>query len=181
MYFEVKRKIRFSLWLGRYPEGPSVKVDLDGIVSLKDVRFQGNSVKGARQIISFDGGFESGKLRMMKELLIGAFNVPKHHPKSTGVVDHVLNFTNEGNAISFRNYQIFRESVNKDKDKIDLYESGPRFLMNINCILDGVMSGEVLYRAPIVKQVPKKGKLDKRKLIEKKEVVPKNIFGEEEL
>jgi ribosome biogenesis protein BRX1 len=57
MYFEVKRKINFSLWLGRYPEGPSVKVDLDNIVSLKDLRFQGNSVKGARQILSFDGGF----------------------------------------------------------------------------------------------------------------------------
>jgi ribosome biogenesis protein BRX1 len=57
MYFEVKRKVNFSLWLGRYPEGPSVKVDLDNIVSLKDLRFQGNSVKGARQILSFDGGF----------------------------------------------------------------------------------------------------------------------------
>ena len=51
MYFEVKRKVNFSLWLGRYPEGPSVKVDLDNIVSLKDLRFQGNSVKGARQIL----------------------------------------------------------------------------------------------------------------------------------
>ena len=57
MYFEAKRKVNFSLWLGRYPEGPSVKVDLDDIVSLKDLRFQGNSVKGARQILSFDGGF----------------------------------------------------------------------------------------------------------------------------
>jgi len=28
MYFEVKRKVRFSLWIGRYPEGPSIKVDL---------------------------------------------------------------------------------------------------------------------------------------------------------
>lgn len=57
MYFEVKRKIRFSIWFGRYPEGPSIKVDLDNIVSIKDVRFQGNSVRGARQILSFDGGF----------------------------------------------------------------------------------------------------------------------------
>ena len=108
MYFEVKKKIRFSLWLGRYPEGPSVKVDLDGIVSIKDVKFQGNSVKGARPILSFDGGFESGKMRLMKELLTGIFNVPKYHPKSTGVIDHVLNFTNESNFIGFRNYQIFR-------------------------------------------------------------------------
>lgn len=66
MYFEVKRKVNFSLWMGRYPEGPSVKVDIDDIVSLKDLRFQGNSVKGARQILSFDGGFETGKLALLK-------------------------------------------------------------------------------------------------------------------
>lgn len=165
MYFEVKRKVRYSLWVGKYPEGPSIKLDLENIVSLKDIRFQGNSVKGARHILSFDGGFETGKLALLKEVLIGMLNVPKHHPKSTGVVDHVLNFANEKDSISFRNYQIFRETVNKDKDKLDLFEIGPRFIMNINCILDGVMGGEVLYRAPVTKLIPKKSKLDKRTLI----------------
>lgn len=63
-------------------------------MSVKDVRFQGNSVKGARHILSFDGGFESGKLSVLKELMIGIFNVPKFHPKSTGVIDNVLNFAN---------------------------------------------------------------------------------------
>jgi len=94
MYFEVKRKVRFSLWVGRYPEGPSIKVDLENIVSVKDIRLQGNSVRGARHILSFDNGFETGKLGLLKELLIGVFNVPKYHPKTTGVIDHVLNFTN---------------------------------------------------------------------------------------
>ncbi len=70
--------------------------------------------------------------------------------------------------MSFRNYQIFREAVNKDKDKLDLYEIGPRFIMHVNCILDGAMGGEVLYRAPVTKMIPKKGKLDKRTLIEPK-------------
>lgn len=49
--------------------------------------------------------------------------------------------------------------------------------MQVNCILDGVMGGEVLYRAPVTKMIPKKGKQDKRTLIESKEVNPKNIFG----
>ena len=60
-------------------------------------------------------------MALLKELLIGIFNVPKYHPKSTGVIDHVLNFTNEGGEVGFRNYQIFREAVNKDKDQLDLY------------------------------------------------------------
>lgn len=53
----MKKKVMFSAWLGRYPEGPSIKVNIENIVSTKDIRFQGNSVRGARQIISFDGGF----------------------------------------------------------------------------------------------------------------------------
>ncbi len=55
--------------------------------------------------------------------------------------------------------------MNKDKDKLDLFEIGPRFMMRINCILDGVMGGEVLYRAPVTKKILQKSKLDKRKLI----------------
>ena len=63
---------------------------------------------------------------------------------------------------------------------MDLYEIGPRFLMEPVCILDGVMGGEVLYRSALVRKVAKKSQFDKRKLIEKKEVRPNNIFGEEE-
>ncbi len=53
--------------------------------------------------------------------------------------------------------------------------------MEVNCVLDGVMGGEVLYRSPVIKKFLKKSKLDKRKLIQKKEVKPRNIFGEEEV
>jgi hypothetical protein len=53
------------------------------------------------------------KLRVLMNLLTGALNVPKYHPKSTSVIDHVLNFTCDGEQVSFRNYQIFREAVNK--------------------------------------------------------------------
>lgn len=35
----------------------------------------------------------NGKLRILKNLFTGAFNIPKRHPKSTAVIDHVLNFT----------------------------------------------------------------------------------------
>ena len=36
-------------------------------------------------------------------------------------------------------------------------------MMHVNCILDGVMNGEVLYKSPIVKKALKKSKFDKRK------------------
>ena len=52
--------------------------------------------------------------------------------------------------------------VSKDTSKIDLYEIGPRFMLKFVVILDGVLGGEVLYRAPIYKQILKKSKLDAR-------------------
>lgn len=143
MYFEVKKKIHFSLWLGRYPEGPTIKFEIDGLVHMRDIKFQGNSVKGSRHILSFDSNMDSDpRMRVAKELLIGAFNVPKYHPKSTAVIDHTLNFVSTApNEITFKNYQIFREAVSKDTSKIDLYEIGPRFILRFSCILDGVLGG----------------------------------------
>ena len=43
-----------------------MKLDIHDLVGLKDVRFQGNAVRGARHILSFDGGFETGRLALLK-------------------------------------------------------------------------------------------------------------------
>lgn len=53
----MRKKIKFCVWLGRYPDGPSVKLMISGMVLTKDVKFQGNNVKGARHILSFDKVF----------------------------------------------------------------------------------------------------------------------------
>jgi ribosome biogenesis protein BRX1 len=98
LYFESKKKIRFSLWVGRFPEGPSIKFDIDGIVHVRDIKFQGNCVKGGRHILSFDEGFDCiPQMKIAKELMIGALNVPAFHPKSTAVFDHSLSFISDGN------------------------------------------------------------------------------------
>lgn len=69
--------------------------------------------------------------------------------------------------------------MNKDKEKLDLYEIGPRFIMSVSCILDGVIGGEVLYRSPVMKKTLKKSKTDKRKQRRHGEVKPRDVFGEE--
>lgn len=55
------------MWLGKYPEGPTVKFAIDGIVHIRDIKFQGNSVKGARHVLSFDSGMDSDpRMRVAK-------------------------------------------------------------------------------------------------------------------
>ena len=62
-------------------------------------------------------------------------------------MDHVLSFNIADNRIWFRNYQINTEVDGKEK-KTELFEIGPRFLLNPIVILDGNLSGEVLYQNP---------------------------------
>ena len=46
------------------------------------------------------------------------------------------------------------------------------------CILEEVLGGQVLYRAPVYKKILKKAPADKRKDIERKEPGEFNMFGE---
>lgn len=69
--------------------------------------------------------------KIARQLLTEAFNVPLYHPRSKSVLDHVLSFTVEpkSNTLWFKNYQIFREVLNKEQNKTELYEIGPRFVL----------------------------------------------------
>jgi hypothetical protein len=103
--------------------------------------------------------------KIAKELLSQAFNVPLYHPRSKSVLDHALSFTIEpkSNTLWFKNYQIFREVQNKEHSKTELYEIGPRFVLDPVCILEGVMKGEVLYRNQLLKKTDKKHRPNERK------------------
>jgi ribosome biogenesis protein BRX1 len=54
LYFETKKRVKFSLWIGSYPYGPSFKFGIDDTVGSLDMKLQGNSLKNSRHILSFD-------------------------------------------------------------------------------------------------------------------------------
>jgi len=43
-------------------------------------------------------------LKLIREVLTHAFNVPNMHPKAKPVIDHALSFTHSDKKIWFRNY-----------------------------------------------------------------------------
>lgn len=45
------------MWVGSYPDGPSMKFQLENIVSSSDLKLQGNALKSSRHILSFDKTF----------------------------------------------------------------------------------------------------------------------------
>lgn len=74
---------------------------------MEELNFTGNALKGSRPLLSFDAGFDqTPAMKLIKEMLLHIFGVPKGARKSKPFVDHVLSFTLADGKIWFRNYQV---------------------------------------------------------------------------
>lgn len=140
--------------------------------TMAELRMTGNCLKGSRPILSFDGDFESTPmLKLAKEMLSQAFNVPNKHPKSKPFFDHIITFSHFDGRIWFRNFQVsalqlllppssivHRHScgpgrslqiVWPDKKKLDskmeLAEIGPRFVLQPIRVFSGSFHGSTLF------------------------------------
>ncbi|CAD8144621.1 unnamed protein product [Paramecium pentaurelia] len=150
IYFEVHRKHELYLWIGRFPNGPSIKYYIENWHNCQDLKLTGNCMKGSRPILSFDGSFTEDPLMILqKELFIHAINVPKHHPKSAPCCDRVFSFIKESpdnNNIWIRNYEIQYEKAGKEIIKNQLVEIGPRLVLKPIIILEGCIQGAQLWK-----------------------------------
>lgn len=134
---------------------------------MEELHFTGNCLKGSRPILSFDATFDSAPhLRVLKELFLHMFGVPKGARKSKPFIDHVMGFTLADGKIWIRNYQISetessslsatqdssseKPKVAKAKEKgketeISLVEIGPRFVLTPIVIQEGSFGGPIIY------------------------------------
>lgn len=140
---------------------------------MEELHFTGNCLRGSRPILSFDSTFDSAPhLKVIKELFLHIFGVPKGARKSKPFVDHVMGFTIADGKIWIRNYQInetaasklskpeeAQEGEGKDKKKekksrdsskgketeINLVEIGPRFVLTPIVIQEGSFGGPIIY------------------------------------
>ena len=135
--------------------------------TMEELHFTGNCLKGSRPILSFDASFDSAPhLRVLKELFLHIFGVPKGARKAKPFVDHVMGFTLADGKIWIRNYQISEteasklsvkegetDSASRAKSKnekgketeISLVEIGPRFVLTPIVIQEGSFGGPIIY------------------------------------
>lgn len=69
LYFEARRHEDLYLWAAKTPNGPSIKMHMQNIHTMDELKMTGNCLKGSRGILSFDAEFdttESG--RLIKEI-----------------------------------------------------------------------------------------------------------------
>ena len=134
--------------------------------TMEELHFTGNCLKGSRPILSFDAAFDQQPhLRVIKELFLHIFSVPKGARKVKPFIDHVLGFTVADGKIWIRCYQINETEPGKQKPSADeemgidqapkkgkpgepnvsLVEIGPRFVLTPIVILESSFGGPVIY------------------------------------
>ena len=96
LLLECRKRQDAYMWLGRIggqSPGPTVRFHLTNIHTMDELRLTGNCMKGSRPLLTFDESFERlGHLRLLKELFVEVFGVPRGHPKSKPFIDRVMAF-----------------------------------------------------------------------------------------
>ncbi len=126
LYFEARRHEDLYLWAAKTPNGPSIKMHVQNVHTMDELKMTGNCLKGSRGILSFDKAFDEsewGKLTkevfthvspasacacvwLYKPAYLQIFGVPPQARKAKPFVDHVLTFSILDNKIWFRNFQV---------------------------------------------------------------------------
>ncbi|XXG56601.1 hypothetical protein AAC387_Pa03g3975 [Persea americana] len=155
LYFECRKQKDLYLWMAKCPNGPSVKFLVNAVHTMEELKLTGNHLKGSRPILTFSSNFDrQPHWKLLKELIMQIFEIPKDHRKSKPYHDHVFVFSIVDDHIWFRNYQI--TVPHKETDKVDrggldnmtLVEVGPRFCLNPIKIFGGSFGGPTLYVNP---------------------------------
>jgi len=69
LYFEARRHEDLYLWAAKTPNGPSIKLHVQNVHTMDELKMTGNCLKGSRGILSFDAAFEATEWgRLTKEL-----------------------------------------------------------------------------------------------------------------
>lgn len=130
---------------------------------MEELHFTGNCLKGSRPVLSFDAAFDTEPhLRVLKELFLHIFGVPKGARKVKPFTDHVMGFTLADGKVWIRCYQINETEASKvalpegekapkskagatKETEINLVEIGPRFVLTPIVILESSFGGPVIY------------------------------------
>jgi hypothetical protein len=65
LYFEARRHEDLYLWAAKTPNGPSIKMHVQNVHTMDELKMTGNCLKGSRGLLSFDKAFDEtewGKL-----------------------------------------------------------------------------------------------------------------------
>jgi ribosome biogenesis protein BRX1 len=73
LYLEARRHEDLYMWASKTPNGPSIKLHVQNIHTMDELKMMGNCLKGSRGLLSFDAAFEEAEWgKLTKEILTHA-------------------------------------------------------------------------------------------------------------
>jgi ribosome biogenesis protein BRX1 len=151
LYFEARRHEDLYMWATKTPNGPSIKLHVQNVHTMDELKMTGNCLKGSRGILSFDKAFDETEWgKLTKEIFTHIFGVPPLARKAKPFIDHVLTFSILDNKIWFRNFQILEKDPLQPNGppQTSLVEIGPRFVLTPIRIFEGAFGGATVYSNP---------------------------------
>ncbi|KAG6898641.1 hypothetical protein C0993_005408 [Termitomyces sp. T159_Od127] len=156
LYFEARRHEDLYLWAAKTPNGPSIKMHVQNVHTMDELKMTGNCLKGSRGLLSFDQGFDETEWgRLTKEVFTQAsrrliFGVPSTARRAKPFIDHILTFSLLDSKIWFRNFQIIEKDPLQPNGppQTTLVEIGPRFVLTPIRIFEGAFGGATVFSNP---------------------------------
>ncbi|KAF8912032.1 Brix domain-containing protein [Gymnopilus junonius] len=153
LYFEARRHEDLYLWAAKTPNGPSIKMHVQNVHTMDELKMTGNCLKGSRGLLSFDKAFEDSEWGILtKEVFTHAsiFGVPSTSRRAKPFIDHILTFSIVDSKIWFRNFQIIEKDPLQPNGppQTTLVEIGPRFVLTPIRIFEGAFGGATVYSNP---------------------------------
>ena len=69
LYFEARKHEDLYMWAAKTPNGPSIKLHVQNVHTMDELKMTGNCLKGSRGLLSFDKAFDESEWgRLTKEL-----------------------------------------------------------------------------------------------------------------
>ncbi|KAG6862096.1 hypothetical protein C0995_007226 [Termitomyces sp. Mi166 len=123
LYFEARRHEDLYLWAAKTPNGPSIKMHVQNVHTMDELKMTGNCLKGSRGLLSFDKGFDETEWgRLTKEVFTQA---------------------------SSRSCIIEKDPLQPNgPPQTTLVEIGPRFVLTPIRIFEGAFSGATVFSNP---------------------------------
>ncbi|KIM79702.1 hypothetical protein PILCRDRAFT_823244 [Piloderma croceum F 1598] len=151
LYFEARRHEDLYMWAAKTPNGPSIKLHVQNVHTMDELKMTGNCLKGSRGILSFDKAFDETEWgRLTKEVFTHIFGVPPTARKAKPFIDHILTFSILDSKIWFRNFQILEKDPAQPNGppQTTLIEIGPRFVLTPIRIFEGAFGGATVFSNP---------------------------------
>ncbi|KAJ7156956.1 ribosome biogenesis protein BRX1 [Mycena crocata] len=151
LYFEARRHEDLYLWAAKTPNGPSIKMHVQNVHTMDELKMTGNCLKGSRGLLSFDKAFDDTEWgKLTKEVFTHIFGVPSTARKAKPFIDHILTFSILDSKIWFRNFQIMEKDPLQPSGppQTTLVEIGPRFVLTPIRIFEGAFGGATVFSNP---------------------------------